>query len=311
MRSIAIALLVFFIVQTTIAWAEPPRASAPNWSGWVYKVEIQRADGTTELGSAVSIAPERAISNCHVVRNASRIVLSHGGQRWTARPDIGDVYRDLCFLDVPGLPATIPTIAPPDALKIGMAVVAVGYSGGTYRISPGVIKGLFSCACDGGQVIQTSAAFEPGASGGGLFDEQGRLLGILTFKSVSGGNFHFAVPVSWMQRLNRPMPDNAGGQQTFWESDSGESGHFLAACDLLARKDWRAMLNLAQDWTRQEPADPQSWMALGRAQLGLERPEEAVRSFQHVLSLDSTHAEAHWELQKLEIDLGRTLAGAQ
>lgn len=311
MHLFAITLLVLFTVQTATARAEPLRASAPNWSSWVYRVDILHADGSTDLGSAVSIAPGRAISNCHVVRNASRIVLSRGGQRWTARPDIGDAYRDLCFLDVPGFIETIPTIAEPDTLQVGMAVVAVGYSGGAYKVTSGRIKGLFSCACDGGQVIQTSAAFEPGASGGGLFDEQGRLLGILTFKSVTGGNFHFAVPVSWMKRLNRSIPDNTGGQQTFWESDSGESGHFLAACDLLARKDWRAMLNLARDWTRQEPADPQSWMALGRAQLGLERTEDAVQAFQRVLALDSTHAEAHWELQKLEFDLGRTLTGAQ
>lgn len=54
-----------------------------------------------------------------------------------------------------------------------------------------LIVGLHHCECDGGRVVQTSADFDRGASGGGLFDRQGRLVGILTFKASSGGNFHF------------------------------------------------------------------------------------------------------------------------
>jgi hypothetical protein len=50
-------------------------------------------------------------------------------------------------------------------------------------------------------------------------------------------------------------------------------------------------------------------MASGRANLGLQRQREAVGDFQKVLELDPTHAEALWELQKLELELGDPLIG--
>lgn len=49
-------------------------------------------------------------------------------------------------------------------------------------------------------------------------------------------------------------------------------------------------------------------MAWGRANLKLEQVNEAVHGFRRALLLDSTHTEAWWELQKLEIDLGLFLA---
>ena len=79
----------------------------------------------------------------------------------------------------------------------------------------------------------------------------------------------------------------------------------MTACDLSANRQWPQLLTLALDWTRQEPANPQAWMTQGRAHLGLGQPTLAAADFQHGLLLDSTHAEAQRELQKLEFDLGR------
>ncbi len=300
MRFFAFAL--FFLCSASGSGAAAPGA-APDWSRWVHKLEVLRRDGVTDLGSAVSIAPGRVLTNCHVVRDASSVVLVHAGQRWRARLEVGDAYRDLCFLEVPGLAADIPDVSPPESYRVGAEVTAAGYSGGRYAHTAGRIKGLYTCACDGGQVIQTSAPFDPGASGGGLFDADGRLLGILTFKSMAGGDFHFAVPVSWMARLKHAPPMAAGDDaRPFWEREGEDSGHFLAACDLQAKRDWPALADLARDWTRQRPADPQAWVALGRAQQGLGRRGAARDAFRRALGLDSTHAEAVWALQELEFE---------
>jgi cytochrome c-type biogenesis protein CcmH/NrfG len=64
---------------------------------------------------------------------------------------------------------------------------------------------------------------------------------------------------------------------------------------------------LAQEWAKQEPNNPEAWMALGRARKGLGQAEAAAQAFQHVLLLDSTHAGAIWALQQLEFELGRSL----
>lgn len=279
------------------------RADVPDGGRWVHKLEVVRGDGGTELGSAVNISPGRVLTNCHVVREAARIILVAGDRRWAANSHIGDNYRDLCFLEVPGWPGLAPAIAGPDDYRVGTEVTAVGYSDGRFARSVGAIKGLFACACDGGQVIQTSAVFDPGASGGGLFDTQGRLLGILTFKAMRGGDFHFAVPISWMAHLGQTPPrDSLDDPRPFWAREGHDSGHFLAACDLQAREDWPALAGVALDWTRQQPGDPQAWMALGRAERALGRADEARAAFQRVLRLDSVHAEAIWALREMEFD---------
>lgn len=72
-------------------------------------------------------------------------------------------------------------------------------------MSRGRIIGLHY-ECDGERVIQTSAAFDRGTSGSGLFDRQGRLVGLLTFKAKAGGNFHFALPVGWLRHMDMDAP---------------------------------------------------------------------------------------------------------
>lgn len=278
-------------------------SSLPGWDSWVLRIDVIHNDGKKELGSGVLIAPERILTNCHVVRNASQIRVSRGSESWFASADMGDSFRDLCLLRLPGHPGKPPSIAEPDGTKVGQSVYAVGYSGGKFTVNKGHIKGLFTCACDGGKVIQTSAQFNPGASGGGLFNEEGELIGILTFKSNSGGIFHFAIPIGWMKQLSVPPASDMPDQGPFWGSTSRSSGYFLAACDLSAKKKWRDLSRLSLEWVREDPYNAQAWMALGRANLGLRRLREAVGDFQKVLELDPSHAEALWELQKLELEL--------
>jgi serine protease Do len=296
-------LLLLLLVGAGTSAASSP----PEWGNWVLKIDVTRNDGKKDLGSGVLIAPERLLTNCHVVRNASQIRVSRGKDSWLASFDMGDTFRDLCLLKLIGHPGIPPSIAGPDGTKVGQSVYAVGYSGGKFTVNKGQIKGLFTCACDGGRVIQTSAQFDPGASGGGLFNDKGELIGILTFKSHEGGIFHFAIPVGWMKQLSTLPASNIPNQGPFWEHPSHSSGYFLAACDLSAHKKWRELSRLALEWVREDPYNPQSWMALGRANLGLKRLREAAGDFQKVLELDPTHAEALWELQQLELELDEPL----
>jgi hypothetical protein len=301
-------LVRFAVIALMLLVAQAARPGVVDSSAWVLKIEVVQNDGNREMGSGVVIAPQRVVTNCHVVRNAHAIRVSRAEESWPATMESGDEYRDLCFLSVPGFFGTAPPMAPQEAIRVGVPVYAVGYSGGQFTMSAGFVKGLYVCACDGGRVIRVSAPFEPGASGGGLFDPQGRLLGILTFKAVSGGDFHFAVPVGWMRMLGeQPSLGVMSGKGGFWQSVTTSSNYFLVACDLNSKKDWPGLLKLSLDWTRQEPNNPEAWMSLGRAHLSLGQMEAAVKDFQDVLQLDSTHRDAGWELQKLELDLNRPL----
>ena len=54
-------------------------------------------------------------------------------------------------------------------------------------------------------LIQTSAAISGGSSGGGLFNEEGELLGLTTIASIAGDaqNLNFAIPADWIRDLPR------------------------------------------------------------------------------------------------------------
>lgn len=294
----------------------PPLAVSPcaaegdhtTWAQRVLKVTVMRMDGGQEVGSAVPLVGDRMVTNCHVLRDAGDIrVEAPDGTIWEARSDIRDVYRDLCLVRVPRYQASPMPMVEVGATRVGMKVIAVGYSGGKFRLSQGTVVGMYTCECDGGKVIQTSAQFDRGASGGGLFDENGQLVGILTFKAKAGGKYHFALPVGWLRHMTSRNLQSIKSAESFWERPGKESGHFLVACDLGAKKAWGPLDRLADDWIEQEPDNPEAWMVKGRASLGLNRKDEAIAAFQRVLMLESTHAEAKWELQKLEFDLGKTL----
>lgn len=295
--------LFFFL--SLLPWLVGAAGSAaasglPEWEHWVLKVDVLRTDGRKELGSGVLVAPGRLLTNCHVVRNARQIKVSQGTASWIASVDKGDSYLDLCLLKLSGPPGKLPVIADPDTTKVGHSAYAVGYSGGKFTVKRGHIKGLYTCPCGGGRVIQTSAEFNPGASGGGLFNAEGELIGILTFKSYSGGIFHFAIPIGWMKELNTLPASDIPDQWPFWENPSRNSGYFLTACDLSSKKKWRDLSRLTLEWVREEPDNPEAWMASGRANLGLKHPREAAGNFGRALELDPTHAEALLEWQKLQ-----------
>lgn len=301
-----VSWFVFMLLVEGMARAGSVDARAPDWAVLTLKVAVTRADGGMELGSAVPLGGDRLATNCHVLRDAARVEVHAPGRVLAARADRGDAYRDMCLLIAEGLGFAPPPMVEVGETRVGLEVVAVGYPAGDFAITRGRIVGLHACECDGGRVIQTTAPFDRGASGGGLFDLRGRLVGILAFKARSGGNFHFALPVGWL----RHVADQAGDKDApgpFWAQPGRESGYFLAACDLGAKENWRPLSRLAEDWTRQEPGNPEAWMALGRARQGLGQLERAVESFQRVLRLESTHAEAQWALRVLELELGRDL----
>jgi len=307
-RGWKILLLSHALPWSFAAWSVDAPAGGPDWTARVHKLVVTRVDGVTELGSAVPLSGDRLVTNCHVLRDAARIEVHTGDTVRLAQADLRDAYRDMCFLSAPGLQAAPMPMIEVGETRVGLEVVAVGYPGGTFAIGAGRVVGLHSCECDGGKVIQTSAAFDRGASGGGLFDRQGHLLGILTFKAKSGGSFHFALPVGWLRHVAVAGMEAIAGEASFWEHPGRESGYFLAACDLGARQKWQSLSSLAREWTEQEPNNLEAWMAMGRAHNGLGQTEAAAKAFQRALMLDSTHAEATWSLRKMEFELGRNLA---
>ena len=126
---------------------------------------------------------------------------------------VRDEARDLCLLSVAEL--ADPPAAPPvrlgsaRALSVGEEVYAVGAPQGlTLSLSRGIVSQLRG---DHGKraapIVQTDAAVPPGSSGGGLFNGEGELVGITTFKHADAASegLSFATPAEWVRELSAPV----------------------------------------------------------------------------------------------------------
>ena len=213
------------IKETRVFQKIPARAVSPSdvfkkVSPSVVVITIYDADkAPIATGSGVVIPnsdPNLTLiaTNCHVVNQAAEgtfigVGQSEGsGLAWViGRNDA----RDLCTVTGPigkmrnGVmlkgkdgkylmfkpPAA--QIAPTNQLGVGDKVYAIGSPKGLGNtLSDGLISGFRQY--NGSKIIQTTAPISPGSSGGGLFDAQGRLVGITTMYLDGGQNLNFAVP---------------------------------------------------------------------------------------------------------------------
>lgn len=278
-------------------------------SAAVTQVETLRADGSIGLGSGVVVAPGRVVTNCHVTSDAVSIQVTRGGDRMPVRAQAADVDHDLCLLDVPGLPNMPVSLGNASALRVGDRVLALGFTGGFgLRRSPGHVVALHPL--DGAPVIQSSNLFNSGASGGGLFDEQGRLVGVLTFRMRGGEAHYYSAPVEWLAPALaggarfEPVAPLPPGALTFWQRAPESQPAFLRAARLAQGQQWQELFELASRWTRDAASDPTSWYSLGLAAEGLGRQPEALNSYERTVSVDPRHARGWLRLGLLSARLG-------
>lgn len=200
---------VFACVLAGIA-ASPPPAAALEPDALYEKLEPSSwgvvrfdADGrATGLGSAVVIGPGRLITNCHVLKGArafqvTKLNVSYGGTLEFADPE-----RDLCQIKVANFFAPAVEIGDVDKLRVGQKVYALGNPQGLEStLSEGLVSSLRHISENGLPLIQTTAAISPGSSGGGLYDRDGKLVGITTFLRQGGQNLNFAHPANWIAEV--------------------------------------------------------------------------------------------------------------
>jgi serine protease Do len=171
----------------------------------VWRVRTYDKEGLPlAIGSAVVVGPDQLVTNCHVLRRASRFVVGRDKNNVPATLEMWDTARDLCQVRaaIGGAPAV--TLADSSTLAVGQNVYALGNPEGLeLTLSAGLLSSLRRDASERLTMIQTSAPISPGSSGGGLFDERGRLIGLTTLISAApkAQNLNFALPADWIREL--------------------------------------------------------------------------------------------------------------
>ncbi|MCC7484310.1 MAG: trypsin-like peptidase domain-containing protein [Burkholderiales bacterium] len=150
----------------------------------------------TGRGSGVAIEADLFVTSCHVIARGTVFVAGYQRQRVSARLVAYDAERDICALRAQGLDLVPAAIGDPGAAQVGERVYAIGAPEGfELTMSDGLVSGLREAAV--GRYLQITAPLSEGSSGGGLFDSEGRLIGITAFVFSAGQNLNFAAPANW------------------------------------------------------------------------------------------------------------------
>jgi serine protease Do len=278
------------------------RAELIGIAASVLRIEAPRAGGGYSIGSGVAVGNDQVVTNCHVTRDAQAITVVRGSARWPASGQVANAERDLCLLTVPGVLAPAARLGNAGSLAVGQMLSALGYTGGLgIQSSDGEVVELHRH--DGAQVIQSSNWFSSGASGGGLFDEGGALVGILTFRLRGGEAHYFAAPVEWVQQLidsARGAAAQAGAQALpYWQVPADAQPRFLRAASMRRESRWSDLAALAREWLQNAADDAEPWHLLGLALTRLDRPAEALSALECALHLSPSHGAVRSSLDAL------------
>jgi len=146
------------------------------------------------------------ITCCHVVEGySSYVVTLSNGSSYEAKLQGADPFTDLAVLYIKATDLTYANmIDDSNALRIGSDCFAIGNPLGTLggTVTKGIVSATSrSIAMSDGSVhslIQTDAAINSGNSGGGLFNNKGELIGIVSAKYSATGveGLGFAIPAN-------------------------------------------------------------------------------------------------------------------
>ena len=190
---------------------------------------------TQGAGSGVIITSDGYIvTNNHVIEGASKITVTTSDQQEYDAELVGtDPITDIAVLKIKAEGLTPATYGNSDQLAVGDMAVAIGNPlgelGGT--VTAGIISALDrELAIDGKTMtlLQTDSSINPDNSGGGLFNGDGQLIGIVVAKS-SGSDVEglgFAIPINKAADVAQQILENGyvSGQPSTGMSYTESSG---------------------------------------------------------------------------------------
>lgn len=272
----------------------------------VVMVRGYNPDGGMSYGSGVVVAPNKVLTDCHIFRQSRQPWISRGEETHNITAIQADRYHDLCLAEakIPFKPAVIGTAS---TLRKNQDVVAIGHSSGVPAplTSVGVLKSLY--AYHHAYVIRTTARFALGASGSGLFSEDGKLIGINTFKTPGRIAYYYALPVEWLASLEKQPVETQFPitGKTFWEEDDENKPFFMQVALPEIQEDWVKLHEIADRWIKAEPDNTEAWYTLGFAYEKLGKPNEATPAYRKATAISGSNTDALFRLGILAAQQGR------
>jgi len=256
----------------------------------VFVVETLDSKGTAiALGSAVGIDKGEVVTNRHVVEDGKSWRVRQGDRTWAAKIAFLDAEHDLCGLQVAGLQASPVSLRLSSTLSVGEHVYTLGAPEGLeLSLSEGLVSALRKF--EGGSFIQTTAPISHGSSGGGLFDSQGKLIGVTTFTVKDGQNLNFAIPADLVVGLK----DHPATELHHADAERNASQAMIlsqAAHEAAESGNYQRALELSEQLSVLTPNDPFLWSYVGALYLKVKQPDNAVTACQKAVRLAPDQAD--------------------
>jgi S1-C subfamily serine protease len=195
--------------QTPIASVEPPNAGilANNPVVNALQDQVLRVRGTAQScsraleGSGFVIAPERVMTNAHVVAGTDYIAVDVDDYSLDATVVLFDPETDVAILQVPGLTKE-PLRVAPEVADSGADAIVLGYpGGGPYNAAPARIRetldltgpDIYRARNVEREVYTVRGTIRQGNSGGPLVDTNGRVLGVVFGAAVDNTDTGFVL----------------------------------------------------------------------------------------------------------------------
>ncbi len=152
-------------------------------------------------GSGFVVAPNRVMSNAHVVAGADSVTIEADGKTYDAGVVSYDPNADISILDVPNLPITPLQFADQPAPK-GTDAVVMGYpGGGDFLATPARVREIIEL--NGPDIYRTTTVtrevytvrgtVRQGNSGGPMINRSGKVLGVVFGAAVDDADTGFVL----------------------------------------------------------------------------------------------------------------------
>jgi S1-C subfamily serine protease len=169
---------------------------------------------TDGLGSGSLLKNNTVLTNRHVVGNERQVTVVFKPSDPSGKPKDDevvradviklDVQRDLALLRPASIPSRRPLdISTEDSIDVGTDVVAIGHpTGEAWTFTKGIVSAVRpDYEWSGGPndskhiatVVQTQTPINPGNSGGPLLTEDGKIVGVNSFRTAGAEGLNFAV----------------------------------------------------------------------------------------------------------------------
>ena len=290
--------LAITLTSVVSANATPTDALLSQLNEQVVRVQVGLANGGYGVGSGVVVAQDQVVTNCHVVANAVSISVVKNGESYAVSAIKPDWHHDVCIVKAEGLNLPVAKIGSSKTLKYEQPVFTIGYP--SFLPSPvstfGFVKGLYPM--DDSVVVRATSTFRLGDSGGGMFDENGYLVGIMTLKSPGRSAYYYNMPVEWVQAL-LAQPEQAISTKSalpFWAVAEAQWPYFMRVVQPFQTEDWQSLNNLARAWTKEEPNNSEAWFYLAAAEYATKNTLIAEDHLQKVVQMNAKHSQAIYYL---------------